>query len=106
MARSERKVRRCRICKGFLPPINLELCEHCRQAGMSVPKKKRMIEAQELLSVAKLRQKRSLDLLQEMNMEQINELARLYKPPYSTYGRFREYVRRTGMLPPKEYLRG
>ncbi len=106
MARSERKVRRCRACKGFLPPTNLELCEHCRQAGRSVPKKKCMIDAQVLLSVAKRRQKRGFEPLEEMNMEQINELARLYKPTYSTYGRFREYVGRTGMLPPKEYLRG
>ena len=85
---------------------DLEVCEQCLQAGMRAPKRRKPITAEELLAVAKTRRKQGLDPLTRMDMVQVNTLARMYKPPFSTYGRFREYVRLTGELPPDEYLRG
>lgn len=105
MLKAKRKERKCKCCKEVLPPTCIYLCEKCEEAGMGRRKKSWHIEPQELLQIAQQRQYLGVDPIEGMDMAQVNTLARLFKPPYSTYGRFRGYVRMTGKLPPSEYLR-
>ena len=99
-----RKVRRCRSCGAILNGTRLLICESCQAAGMG-REIRAEIDAEELLEVAMQREKMELAILEEMGLGEIAALARLYRAPYSTYGRFRAYVESTGRLPPEEARR-
>ena len=97
------KIRRCKCCAGILPKTNIAFCDACREAGMGSWNDKSNIATKELLLVAKQRNDNGMNPIEGMNMGQISLLARCFKAPYSTYGRFRGYVEMTGRLPPKEF---
>lgn len=99
-----RKIRRCRTCGAILSETRIALCESCQAAGMG-REIRSSIDAEELLTVANAREYFGTYILEEMTIDEIAALARKWKAPYSTYGRFRAYVDTMGMLPPKEYLR-
>lgn len=63
------------------------------------------IDATELLEVARERENMRMPILEEMGLSEIAALARMYRSPYCTYGRFRAYVESTGRLPPEEARR-
>ena len=99
-----RRVRRCRSCGAILNGTRLMICESCQAAGMG-REIRAEIDAEELLEVAIQREKMELAILEEMGLGEIAALARLYRAPYCTYGRFRAYVESTGRLPPEEARR-
>lgn len=99
-----RKVRRCRSCGAILNGTRLLICESCQAAGMG-REIRATTDAWELLEVAKQREKMCLPILEEMGLSEIAALARMYRSPYCTYGRFRAYVESTGRLPPEEARR-
>ena len=105
MAEKKRKKRRCKSCGAVMPPCNIYLCDACQEAGMGRKNDKGLFEARELLLIAKCRQEIGVCPIAQMDMAQVNTLARCFMPPYSTYGRFRGYVEETGRLPPMEFLR-
>lgn len=99
-----RKVRRCRSCGAILNGTRLLICESCQAAGMG-REIRAEIDAEELLEVAIQREKMELAILEEMGLGEIAALARMYRSPYCTYGKFRGYVESTGRLPPEEARR-
>lgn len=99
---AKRKERRCKICGAVLEEENLWLCDGCQAAGMGEQLKRPGPNAEELRNVAQRRQELGVPPLEGMTMEEINELARCWMPPFNTYGKFRGYVSRTGRLPPED----
>ena len=100
----KRKARRCKICGAEMSAYRIRICEACKMAGMG-REIRCSIDADELLEVATAREYFGTYILEEMTIDEIAALARKWKAPYSTYGRFRAYVDTMGRLPPKEYLR-
>ena len=98
------KVRRCKICGAKMSPYRIRICEACQEAGMG-REIRGSIDAEELLEVAKAREHFGTYILDEMSIDEIAAIARLWNAPYCTYGRFRSYVDTMRKLPPKEYLR-
>ena len=96
--------RRCKICGTEISAYRLRICVACQEAGMG-RKIQGRIDAEELLEVAKAREYFGTYILEEMTIDEIAALARLWNAPYCTYGRFRSYVDTMRKLPPKEYLR-
>lgn len=100
----KRRIRRCRSCGAILAGTRILLCESCQAAGMG-REIRATTDAGELLEVAKQREKMCLPILEEMGLSEVAALARMYRAPYCTYGRFRAYVENTGRLPPEEARR-
>ncbi len=59
----------------------------------------------DVLEVVRYREQFSTKPLEGLGLEEVAALARMFKPPYSTYGRLRGYVQETGKLPPREFER-
>lgn len=95
-----RKLRRCSCCGAPMNGTRLRICEDCQAAGMGAKLPIGNINAEELLAVARNRERMRLPPLSEMTMEEISALAWLF-PAYSSYGKLRAYVWSTGKLPPK-----
>lgn len=100
----KRKTRRCKICGAEMGAYRIRICEACQAAGMGM-EIRGSIDAEELLSAARAREQFGIHILDEMTLDEIAALARLWNAPYCTYGRFRAYVDTMGKLPPKEYMR-
>lgn len=96
--------RKCKICGAEMGAYRIRVCEACQAAGMGM-EIRGSIDAEELLSVVRAREPWGIHILEEMTLDEIAALARLWNAPYCTYGRFRAYVDTMGRLPPKEYLR-
>lgn len=92
--------RKCKACGKKIEDTQLWLCPSCQSTGTMYYNTKKMIDARELRRVALARQAEHKPPLEDMSMAEINELAWEYGGPYNTYGKFREYVRQTGQLPP------
>lgn len=93
--------RRCRCCRGALRPEQLWICDECQALGRGRTFQADCIDAEELLRVARAREKAGADPLREMGMEEISALAwRFRKTGYGSYGKLRAYVHNTGKLPP------
>ena len=97
-----RKIRRCRTCGAILSETRIALCESCQAAGMG-REIRSSIDAEELLTVARARELFGIRILDEMSLDEIAALARMWSAPYNTYGRFRGYVDTMGRLPPEDY---
>ena len=97
-----RKIRRCRTCGAILSETRIALCESCQAAGMG-REIRSSIDAEELLTVARARELFGIRILDEMSLDEIAALARMWRAPYNTYGRFRGYVDTMGRLPPEDY---
>ena len=97
-----RKIRRCRTCGAILSETRIALCETCQAAGMG-REIRSSIDAEELLTVARARELFGIRILDEMSLDEIAALARMWRAPYNTYGRFRGYVDTMGRLPPEDY---
>lgn len=100
----KRRIRRCRSCGAILAGTRILLCESCQAAGMG-REIRATTDAAELLEVARERENMRMPILEEMGLSEIAALARLYRAPYCTYGKFRGYVESTGRLPPEEARR-
>lgn len=100
----KRRIRRCRSCGAILAGTRILLCESCQAAGMGRDIRAET-DAEMLLEVAKRREQMRVPILEEMGLSEIAALARLYRTPYCTYGKFRGYVESTGRLPPEEARR-
>lgn len=86
-------------------PSDLGLCESCRRIGRRARRDACESFGAEVLEVVRHREKFSTKPLEGLGLEEISALARMFKPPYATYGRLRGYVEETGHLPPEEFER-
>lgn len=100
----KRKTRKCKICGADMGAYRLRICESCQAAGMG-REIRTSINTEELMNVANTRAASGTHILDEMTLDEIAALARLWRAPFCTYGRFRGYVDETGKLPPEEYLK-
>lgn len=98
----KRKARRCKICGAGMGAYRIRICEACQAAGMGM-EIRGSIDAEELLTVARARELFGIRILDEMSIDEIAALARMWRAPYNTYGRFRGYVDTMGRLPPEDY---
>lgn len=80
------------------------ICENCQAAGFGARRTER-IDARELLEIIRQREQTGRPPLEGLSIEQITALARMFQPPYSTYGRLRGHVDATGRLPGRELER-
>lgn len=98
--REARKIRKCKCCGAPLDWTRLRICESCQAAGMGTALPKGQIDAEELLRVARERERLGFPPLEGMTMAEVSALAWLF-PTYSSYGKFRAYVWSTRKLPPE-----
>lgn len=108
MARKKKNVeeRRCKCCREALPPEDICLCPNCQAAGLGRHIKRGTIEPEELLKIAQRREMLGIPPFHGMDMAEISALAWLFRSSgYGSYGKFREYVRMTGKLPPVVKIR-
>lgn len=96
---AKRKARHCKVCGEKMPGTRLWICDFCSALGRSVPPKGE-IQAEELLEVARRREQELQNPLEGMDIDEKAALAREFRPPYATYGRFCAYVKAFGKLPP------
>ena len=99
------KQRRCRVCREPLSAGAIWVCDACSAAGLGASvRRKGCIDARELLEIVRSREGSSMPL-RDMKLDEIAAMAKLYLPPYGTYGKFRTFVELNRRLPPAEFLR-
>lgn len=97
--------RTCKCCGSVIESYNIWLCDACQGAGMGAEITPGEASQEELLRIARARERADKNPLEGMDIGEIALLARCFMQPYSSYGKLRGYVYACGKLPPKSMER-
>ena len=102
---AKKKVRYCRCCGAVLGADRARECEDCQAVGFGAQLSASSFDGKALLELARERERLLIYPIFDFGIEEIEALARMFRNPYGTYGRFKAYVEATKKLPPREYER-